>query len=195
MTDARTAAPGRFFVALLPPPPLQDEITAIKQDIWQRFDSGAALKSPPHITLQPPFQWPPAQVDSLEQCLAAFARSQPPVPIQLRGFSAFAPRVIYVDVARTAEVMAIQAALAATLGNDCGIADRVADGRPFIPHITVGFRDLTVAAFQQAWDEFCDRPFAANFVAQNLTLLRHDSQRWQVCCQFSLRSQPPQETN
>lgn len=178
---------ARFFVALLPPQALQDEITAIKHDIWQRFGSEAALKSPPHITLQPPFQWPIGQIDELDQHLANFAQTQSTVPIQLEGFSAFAPRVLYIDVVKTDELMAIQPDLMAHLEATCGIVDRVAKGRPFAPHVTVGFRDLAPAAFHQAWAEFCDRPFAADFVAQALTLLRHDGQTWQISSQFPLQ--------
>lgn len=184
---------ARFFVALLPPQPLQDEITAIKHDIWQRFNSKAALKSPPHITLQPPFQWPLGRVDELDRHLAAFAQTHGTVPIRLEGFDAFAPRVLYIDVAQTSELMVMQPGLMAHLETACGIVDRVAKSRPFTPHVTVGFRDLTPSAFHRAWAEFKGRPFAADFVGQSLTLLRHDRQSWQVMAQFPLRSEPRQE--
>ncbi len=184
-------SPGsaRFFVALLPPQALQDEITAIKHDIWHRFGSKAALQSPPHITLQSPFQWPLGQIDALEQHLANFAQTQRAVHIRLEGFSAFAPRVLYIDVAKTDELMAIQPTLMENLEASGGICDSMAQSRPFVPHVTVGFRDLTPAAFHQAWTEFKDRPFAADFVAQSLTLLCHDGEIWQISTQFSLGPQ------
>jgi 2'-5' RNA ligase len=180
-----------FFVALLPPQSLQDEITAIKQEVWQRFGSKAALKSPPHITLQPPFLWPPSEATRLGHYLEAFARTQPAVPVQLQGYSAFAPRVLYIDVVQTAQLMAVQAAIAAYLEKTCGIVDRVGKTRPFTPHVTVGFRDLSPAAFRQAWAEFEPRPFAAEFVTQTLTLLRHDGRVWQIFSEFPLKSFMP----
>ncbi|MBE9156207.1 2'-5' RNA ligase family protein [Nodosilinea sp. LEGE 06152] len=185
------ATADRFFVALLPPQPLQDEITAIKQEIWQRFDSKAALKSPPHITLQPPFLWPLPEAPRLEDHLKAFAQTQPAVPIQLRGYSAFAPRVIYIDVAQTAQLMAMQPAIAAHLAESCGLVDRVGKARPFTPHLTVGFRDLSPAAFRQAWAEFEQRPFTADFVAQALALLHHDGKVWQVFAELPLQAPSP----
>ncbi|MGG6241944.1 2'-5' RNA ligase family protein [Nodosilinea sp. AN01ver1] len=181
----------RFFVALLPSQVLQDEITAIKHEIWQRFGSKAALRSPPHITLQPPFLWPLAEVNQLEHHLEAFARAQPAVPIQLKGYSAFAPRVIYIDVVKTPGLMAVQAAIAAYLEKNCGIVDRVGKTRSFTPHVTVGFRDLSPATFRRAWPEFELRPFAAEFVAQSLTLLRHDGHIWQIFSKFPLKSSTP----
>lgn len=176
----------RFFVALLPPQELQDPITAIKHDFRQRFGSQAALQSPPHVTLQPPFEWPSDQVDRLGQHLTTFAYRQTPVPIVLEGYNAFPPRVIYVDVHQTTALMAIQPSLMDYLDVACGIRDRVSPTRPFTPHVTVGFRDLRPACFHQAWAEYKERPFAAEFVAQTLTLLRHDGQQWHRFADFEL---------
>ncbi|TVQ06894.1 MAG: 2'-5' RNA ligase family protein [Leptolyngbya sp. DLM2.Bin27] len=193
-------APARFFVALLPPQSVQAEITAIKQDIWQRFGSRAALSAPPHITLQPPFQWPLEQVSDLEQSLAALAQRQIPLPIALDGYSAFAPRVIYIDVVQTPGLMALQPQLMAHLETHCGICDPIAQTRAFVPHVTVGFRDLTPEAFHRAWAELAQRPFAAEFIAPKLTLLhysapqgqpedeRHRGQKWQIFAEFSLNA-------
>ncbi|PSN10061.1 2'-5' RNA ligase [filamentous cyanobacterium CCT1] len=178
---------AHFFVALLPSQALQDEITTIKHDIWQRFGSKAALRSPPHITLQPPFLWPLVEVNQLEHCLEAFARTQSAVPVRLKSYSAFAPRVIYIDVVQTPGLMAVQAAIAAHLEKTCGIVDRVGKTRSFTPHVTVGFRDLSPATFRLAWPEFEQRPFAAEFVASALTLLHHDGERWKVFSEFSLK--------
>ncbi|MGF1517333.1 MAG: 2'-5' RNA ligase family protein [Nodosilinea sp.] len=198
-----TSGPGlaHFFVALLPPVAVQEEITAIQQEIWRRFGSQGALNSPPHITLQPPFHWAEGRVSELERVLAAFARGRSPVPVQLKNFSAFAPRVIYVDVVQTETLTALQLALMAHLETTCGIVDAVAKGRPqFVPHATVGFRDLTREAFHDAWAEFQDRPFVAEFVVPQITLMRHGGQsgdrlnrfpgrqNWQIFSEFRLNA-------
>ena len=183
---------ARFFVALLPPQPVQDTITVIKQEIEQRFGSRAALRSPPHITLQPPFGWSLERLDELQHHLHRFARQQRPVPIVLEGFNTFPPRVIYIDVHQTVALMAVQPALVAYLETHCGLRkgyradDHRLASRPFTPHVTVGFRDLTPAAFHQAWAEFEHRPFSANFEVPTLTLLRHDGQVWQIFSELPL---------
>ncbi|MBD2113519.1 MULTISPECIES: 2'-5' RNA ligase family protein [Cyanophyceae] len=184
---------ARFFVALLPPQPVQDAVTAIKQEIEQRFSSRAALKSPPHITLQPPFNWSLERLDELQHHLHRFAHQQQPIPIVLEGFSAFPPRVIYIDVHQTAALMAVQPALIAHLETHCGLREGYRTGSdhrlapwPFTPHVTVGFRDLAPAAFHQAWAEFEHRPFSAEFEVPTLTLLRHDGQVWQIFSELPL---------
>lgn len=88
----------RLFLALLPPPDLQEQVTAIKQQFAEQFASRAALRSPPHITLVPPFEWPTAQLAALTGSLEAFAKEQAPVAVELCGFGAFPPRVIYIHV-------------------------------------------------------------------------------------------------
>jgi 2'-5' RNA ligase len=175
------------FIALVPPASIQTQVTAIKTEISQRFHSQAALKSPPHITLQPPFSRSLATLDTLQDGLATFAQTQTAIPIQLSGYKAFAPRVIYIDVVPEARLTACQVALQSTLATSLGLANPQGQRHGFTPHLTVGFRDLTPAAFDQAWAEFKHRSFEARFVAHTLTLLRHDGHRWQILSDFPFR--------
>ncbi|MFS8807928.1 2'-5' RNA ligase family protein, partial [Synechococcus sp. R6-10] len=99
----------RLFLALLPPPALQEQVTAIKQQFAEQFASQAALRSPPHITLVPPFEWPSSDLPALTGSLEAFAKQQTPVAIQLSGFGAFAPRVIFIHVVPSPELQQLQA--------------------------------------------------------------------------------------
>ncbi|HEY9764458.1 MAG TPA: 2'-5' RNA ligase family protein [Trichocoleus sp.] len=175
-------SPGRkrFFIALLPPAEVQAEATAIKEYFQTNYQSEAALRSPPHITLQPPFEWAKDDLSRLYETLAAFALQQAPIPMTLSGFSAFPPRVIFIDVVKTPELVAVQPALMTYLEETLGIVDARSKNRRFAPHLTVAFRDLKPGAFRQAWPEFESRPFHAEFVVPGLTLLIHDGQRWQI---------------
>ncbi|MBD0335455.1 MAG: 2'-5' RNA ligase family protein [Cyanobacteria bacterium Co-bin13] len=175
---------SRFFVALLPPKDVQAEATAVKTYFRDHYQSQAALRSPPHVTLQPPFEWAREDCDRLWQTLAAFAQQQPPVPMTLSGFSAFAPRVIFINVVKTPELMALQPALMNYLADTLSIVDARSRNRPFAPHLTVAFRDLKPGAFRRAWPEFEQRSFQAKFTVPELTLLIHDGQRWQIAQNF-----------
>ncbi|GEM_PF-4671095 len=68
-----------------------------------------------------------------------------------------------------------------------GIGDQLAQSRPFVPHITVAFRDLTPTNFKAAWAEFEARQVDFEFTADRLTLLVHDGRRWQVKSEFGFR--------
>lgn len=175
-----------FFLALLPPLDIQNYVNQIKQIFADNYGSRAALKSPPHITLQPPFRWCDKDVPDLAQCLSQFAPKQEPVPIALQGFGAFPPRVIYVKVLRTPALLTLQADLMADLANQLGIVDPVSQTRPFAPHMTVAFKDLTRQSFKAAWIEFQQRQLEFEFTATALTLLKHDGNQWQVNADFRL---------
>lgn len=102
----------------------------------------------------------------------------------LSGFAAFAPRVIYVNVLKTPELLAIQKDLMAHLEASLAIVDKVGKKRPFAPHMTVAFRDLTKQNFRAAWSEFQERSLHFDFTATHLTLLIHDGKRWQIQAEF-----------
>ncbi|HIK33850.1 MAG TPA: 2'-5' RNA ligase family protein [Oscillatoriales cyanobacterium M4454_W2019_049] len=173
-----------YFIALLPPADIQEEVTQIKRDFADNYGSRAALKSPPHVTLQPPFERSIDEVSRLKACLREFATGYAPVPMKLSGFGAFPPRVIYVDVMKTPELMAIQASLAAHLEANLGWVDPRNRSRPFAPHMTVAFRDLKREAFKKAWSQYRDRSISYEFTATHLTLLHHNSRCWEIETEF-----------
>lgn len=65
-----------------------------------------------------------------------------------------------------------------------GIFDKRATNRPFAPHMTVAFKDLTKQNFKTAWAEFEQRQLHFEFTATQLTLLLHHGKRWNVKSAF-----------
>jgi 2'-5' RNA ligase len=185
----------RFFLALLPPQEMQDYANQVRQYFADHYDSRKAFNSPPHITLQPPFDGPldPAALASL----LTLAQTQPPVEVTLSGFGAFAPDVIFINVLRTFELLALQTAVSIHCAEALAIPDRY-PSRPFMPHMTLAFRDLTPENFARAWPEFAAKPLDLSntndgnyrFVADRLTLLKHDGQRWHCHQTFALTGKP-----
>jgi 2'-5' RNA ligase len=176
----------RIFMALVPPLDIEQQITEIKLYFAEHYNSSRALQSPPHITLQPPFEWPAADVPKLEESLKAFAAKRLSIPVTLWGFAAFAPRVIYVDVVKSPPLLELQKDLMSYLEENWGIADRLSQTRPFVPHMTVAFSDLTQENFRKAWLEFQERSIHFEFTASALNLLLHDGSRWNISNQFPL---------
>ncbi len=176
----------RYFIALLPPQEIQKEATKIKQYFAEVYHSKAALKSPPHVTLQPPFEWEMSNLSQLEQQLQQFCKFQSSIPMILDGFAAFQPRVIYLNVLKTSELLTIQKDLMSFLESSLGIVHQVSKTRPFSPHLTVGFRDLSKENFAQAWSEFKDKKLYFKFVVNHLTLLVHNGKMWEIYQEFLL---------
>lgn len=176
----------RFFIALLPPQTVRQAANKIKHHFANAYNSRKALNSPPHITLQPPFDWSEENLPILEQNLKEFAATRSPIPITLSGFGAFAPRVIYINPLKTPELMALGKDLPDRLKTTLGIGDRARPMRtiPFSPHLTIAFRDLTKTNFKRAWPEFKNKAFFAEFVISKLTLLIHHDKHWEIYREF-----------
>ncbi|MDX2217368.1 MAG: 2'-5' RNA ligase family protein [Oculatellaceae cyanobacterium bins.114] len=176
---------SRFFIALLPPQTIQDYANEVIQSLGDRYHTGVS-KAPPHVTLQPPFEWSVARQPDLETCLSSFAIQHNAVPVQLSGFGAFPPRVLYINVLKTPQLLALQTNLMATLETQLAIANPQSKQRPFSPHLTVASRNLTRQTFNQAWEELRSHPVEFEFVGDRLTLLIHTGKHWRVEQEFPL---------
>ena len=173
----------RFFIALVPPPEIQAAVNDIKHHFKDQYGSRKALNSPPHITLQAPFEWSNnRKLDELTEELRKFAEKRERFEITLQNFGAFPPKVIYIDVVQSTELMTLQQDLSVFMESTYGLIDRRYPN--FCPHMTVAFRDLTKVAFKQAWPEFEQETIEFNFQSEALTLLRHNGQQWQIDEQY-----------
>lgn len=175
----------RWFIALLPPQAIQDQATAVIEDLTARYQTRTA-KAPPHITLVPPFERAANAMGPVRRSLADFAQQQVPFPVMLDGFGAFPPRVLFIDVVRSRselltelpQLFRLKAALEECLVEQCGLPR---DKHPwFSPHLTVASRKLDRAKFKTIWAELASQNFDATWQASALTLLRYEQQRWHI---------------
>lgn len=173
-----------FYLALLPPVEIQQQAKEIQQYFKEVYHSSGAFKSPPHITLQPPFDWEQEALPSLTQNLTEFAQGQSSLTITLDGFGCFRPRVIYLNVLKTPELLNLQKKLTTHLELTLNIEDLASKHRTFTPHLTIAYRDLTEDNFYLAWQEFETKKLFYNFQVSQLTLLINQDKRWHIHQQF-----------
>ena len=102
------------------------------------------------------------------------------MPISLSGFGSFGKKVIYIQVKKSDELMTLQADLAVYLANTFKIIDPQAKRRCFTPHLTVASRKLTPQIFAQAWHYLQPHSVECQYVADRLTVLRHDGLKWHI---------------
>ena len=171
-----------FFIALLPTEDIQQEVTNFKLDCARRFNASHALKTPPHLTLIPPFPWPQARLGELGGALDDFANCQTTFEVKLQNFNYFQPRVIFVDVVENQQLEKLQLALFHHLKKSVGLEDE--RGNRFHPHMTIAHRDLKPGEFPKAWAHFSKIEYRRTFKAEKLTLLEHLNSRWEICEDF-----------
>ena len=176
-----------YFIALIPPEPVHEEVLTIKYYFEEKYNSKAALKSPPHITLYMPFRWKEEKEAKLFEVLKNFSTRHQRQLVEMKNFGAFEPRVIYIDVKENEKLEMLQKKLIKTLKKNLKIMDKGFEERPFRPHMTIAFRDLKKPMFWKAWkEEFKDKFYEASFTADKIVLLKHDGKKWQVYKNFPL---------
>ncbi|MCC7302009.1 MAG: 2'-5' RNA ligase family protein [Bacteroidia bacterium] len=167
-----------YFIALIPPEPVLSRVQALKEEMSLRFHSRQARYSPSHITLHMPFEWRVDREQELRDMLDGVAKNLHPFKIELQGFGAFAPRVIFVKPLPSEELRRVYAAVGEAARRRLGIVSQDAYAKPFHPHMTIAFRDLRKDQFNHAWEEFRLRPFSESFNCNGVSLLRKAGKYW-----------------
>ena len=181
-----------WFVAVIPPEPVLSEIQDFKVVVKKRFNSAHALRSPAHVTLFPPFRAGAKKVELCRRILHEVAGLHRPFIMPLEGFAAFRPQVLYVKPVLVSELKAIQADVESALE---GVVDSKKTGKPFKPHITIAFRDLTPDNFHSAWEFFRNKAYARRVPITRIALLQHSPEGWKIDQEFMLSSDITVEMN
>lgn len=173
----------KYFIAVVPPQAILHDVLAVKQYVASRYGSKGALRSPAHITLHMPFEYEKGKEQRLTGCLGLFKFAQE-VPVELKNYGCFEPRVIFVDVVKNELLQRLQQQLVEHVKTHLHLLNQAQSMRGFHPHLTVAFRDLKKPVFYKAWEEFKERPFAAHFACKSISLLKLSDAGWAVHREF-----------
>ncbi|MCP3928985.1 MAG: 2'-5' RNA ligase family protein [Bacteroidetes bacterium] len=167
-----------FFIAIIPNKELAEEVTEFKQFASEHFESSHALKSPPHITLIPPFRWKMKEAGKLQKSLKKYVKGQKAFYLSLNKFDCFRPNVIFVKIGESIELRKLQKQLGQHLERDLALKNT--DTRPYHPHMTVAFKDLKQSVFKNAWDHYSSLRYERVFRVNEIYLLKHTGRRWEI---------------
>lgn len=177
-----------YFIAFIPPAPIYDQALEQKLYFKEKYNSKASLNSPPHITLHMPFRWKEAKEAELSEKIETFVKNFDPIKVCLDNFSSFAPRVIFMNVVKSEALDFFQKSIHKFCKKELNLFNANYKEQPFHPHLTLAFRDLKKPNFKLAWEEFQNKEYKAEFIADKITLLKHTGKIWQVFKEFSLQS-------
>jgi 2'-5' RNA ligase len=176
-----------YFVAIIPPDDICEQITAIKHDFKKRFNSKHALRLIPHITLKAPF----SSADH-QQVLDWFANipiHTTPFEQRLNNFNCFANKrnpVIFIEPVLGEPLKELQKNIIQNFKRTFSSIPVSQNELKFHPHMTVGYRDLSHDNFQLAWSEYKHKTFSASFMVDNFCLLQHDRKQWDIIAKHPL---------
>lgn len=168
-----------YYIAMVAPEDINKEVLKWKQFMQERYGCSVALKSPAHITLIPPFWMIPDLENDLVNSIKEFSRYQQSFTVQLKDFSAFKPRVIFIDISKNEQLDSLQHSFESIIITT-GKYPVKKDNRPFHPHVTLATRDLHKKAFYEAWEIFEKKHYEALWNVKGISLLRHNKKNWEV---------------
>lgn len=173
-----------YFLAILPPENILEEIKHFKLEIAEKYAAKHALKLPAHITIKRPFKMNEVQEKDLVNSLNKFAVEKVPFEVKLKDFSSFPPRVIFVEVENKKPVVEFYNYLQQHLESNPQLKDQ---DEHFHPHLTVATRDLQIGKFSKAWEEFRNKKYRAAFKVDKFSLMKHNGKQWEIAENFFLR--------
>lgn len=169
-----------YFYALIPPKDIQADVTKVKLDFKERFESVHSLKSPPHITLIPPFRYKLASESKLIGTLDDFVSNEITFQQKLQDFGFFPPRVIFINVDKSENLKRLFHRFKIHMDAKLNISSLTRGGIRFSPHMTVAHRDLTKENFNKAKPQYENKHISFEFEVNEINLLKHDGMRWEI---------------
>ena len=168
-----------YFIALVLPPLLNEKVLYWKSFMYQRYECKVGLKSPAHITIVPPYWMEEenekmllADVDNLGKILSPFI-------VHTKNFSSFKPRTIFIDIEKTKTLESLKETTDKFFNQNRPYKIKI-DPRPFHPHVTIATRDLFKKNFYEAWPIFEKEKFEEEWLAESISVLRHNKKNWDV---------------
>ncbi|HTL82109.1 MAG TPA: RNA 2',3'-cyclic phosphodiesterase [Bacteroidia bacterium] len=175
-----------YFVASVVPAGLNEQISVFKNDLSRKFGTKAALKAPAHITLYSPFHYHPENESLLKEALKDCSGDISSFPVQLKNFSCFPPRVIFIGVEPSEELIRLQKKVKDRFMHVPEMKGR--KEQEFHPHMTIANRDWTEEQFDEAWEEYSAKEFTGSYQVDRIALLRLDEGKWNIIAETDLKS-------
>ena len=179
-----------YFIAIIPPIDITNEVTAFRTDFKDNYNSKAALKNMPHITLKAPFNIDAAHHTEVLEWFASLPVLKEPFAIQLHNFGAFPnPNnpVVFVHPVITPQLKALQSRIINSFEALYPDIPLHYHERHFAPHMTIAYRDLAFDEFNKAWKEvYCDKEYNAQFEVTGFYLLQHNGAEWKVAAEHRI---------
>ncbi len=162
-----------YYIAWVLEGEIACEIRAKQELACERFHSCKALRSPPHVTIVPPFYHPPDREEELSDVIMRWSIKVPGFDWELSDYSHFDKRVIYARIKGPEWLSEYRKKLFEEL-------NILLPKRAFRPHVTVAFRDLKREQFTPAWRYFSSQKLRAVLRQNKVSLLRHTGSKWEI---------------
>lgn len=172
-----------YFIAIIPTEEICAAIIALQSDFAHHFNSKAALKVIPHITLKAPFKLPVSGHADLQRWFKEIYTHPGSFQIELKNFGAFPNKykpVVYVNPIMHVPLYVLQKEIIRSFRIAYPGLEIPDIELKFKPHITIAYRDLMPDKFSEAWNVYKTKEFRTVFDVNSFHLLQHDGKMWNI---------------
>ena len=171
----------KYFLAVLSPLTILEEIIGFQKEIEETFGSIHAQKTPPHITVIPPFDCEEKKLHAFTEKAITFLNDMSimNIKVELDNFQRFEGRTLFVDVAKNETFEKLCKELKLLFSKQKIIKQRI-EKHYFIPHITIANKDIKKRDFKVAWENFKEREYRREFSLKSLVVLKLIEKQWTV---------------
>lgn len=180
-----------YFIAIMLPQWVDNEIITFKNDMEQRFQSKKALRTASHITLKAPFKLPAAAHSNVLDWFNNMNITVAPFIQNIKDFGAFNNKrnpVIYVQPVMNASLQQLQHEVLQQFIPAFPKEPVSRQEHIFSPHITIAYRDLQSRYFKEAWEEYKTKQYRVEFEVNAFQLLLHTDGRWKMISNYTLNA-------
>jgi 2'-5' RNA ligase len=184
-----TGHPNLYFIAIIPPEEISAEVIVFKEDIANRFESKAALKVVPHITLKTPFKLPISEHEKLREWFKNMYVTAHSFSLELKDFGSFPKQlapVIFIQPVANPSLHLLQKDILWSFKDHFPEVELIKFETNYHPHMTVAYRDLHPDQFKKAWGEYKEKKYSVTFDVKDFHLLQHDGKKWNIIETHSL---------
>ncbi|WP_026934799.1 2'-5' RNA ligase family protein [Christiangramia echinicola] len=185
--DTKNLRPPLYFIAISPPANIVKSVESIKKELKNEFGVKHALKLDAHITVQIPFRMPESKEGILINKLQQFTEEQHTFTTRLDGFAKFAKNVIFIKVLDHEPYIKLHKELQEFMLKFNDLKSHEISSKIY-PHLTLATRDLKRGHFPEIWDHFIGKNFSETFIVENLQLLKHNGQTWDIIKRFKFQA-------
>lgn len=182
-------AKHRYYVAIVPEGEIQIKLQNLKLHISEHYQTKAAMKSPAHLTLFPPFVAEGNSELPLRQTMDRTVALFQPFVLYTNNFDYFPPRVAFVALEANEQLNKLERAVRHHLKELAFLRSTKIQSH-FHPHITLGNRDWTPEQFEACRNELRTKKFCEQLPVQDVSLLRYNQTEWEIIHRASLLGNP-----
>ena len=155
----------------------------LRKELFKNFKAKSS-KLPAHFTIKAPFEHDGDILD-LEDVLEKFCREEKSASFNIKGYSNFDKRVIYMKVDMSKEGQNVHDKLIEKINKIPYINFRQREGKDKVFHVTLASKKLE-SIYNEVWDYV--NKYTCNFKCEfdNITIYNWDNNTWNIHREFKM---------